>query len=338
MPSQDSHTSNTGSGETERVDGPGGQALQAQTALLEAANVCYEYPNKRALDGVSFALHRSSVTALVGPNGSGKTTLLRCLAALDSPYSGRVSVGGNDSSQDPRACHALIGYLSDSFGLYDNLLVSQCLLHQGAIHGFRGQTLQRAVDHSVERLGIGSLLTQRAGNLSRGQRQRVGVALALLHSPKILLLDEPASGLDPEARSELAGLFRSLRDDGLCILVSSHILAELEDYSDRMLTLRDGRILGDERVGIAQEKSTLTIRIEVLGEPDALYWTLGASPRVSELEREKSGAVFRFEGGSTEQAELLKNLINGGIAVTEFASARVSLEKVYLRQIEEKKK
>lgn len=312
--------------------------MTTHSPILEAVDVSFEYPNKRALHQVSFSLYPGSVTALVGPNGSGKTTLLRCLAALDQPFSGAIRVSGYDTVVDPRQCHESLGYLSDSFGLYDELSVHQCLLHQGAIHNLSGKALSGEIDRVVGELDLEPLLQQRAGSLSRGQRQRTGVALSLLHQPKVLLLDEPASGLDPEARGNLSGLFRGLREKGLCILVSSHILAELEDYSDRMLTLREGKILGDEVVRHESRAESVNIRIELLQGNSAAENMLRARPEISTLEVQSNSLSFRFSGPPQQQADLLRELINQGTQVLEFAVERVSLEAVYRRQIEEQKK
>ncbi|MCK4509545.1 MAG: ABC transporter ATP-binding protein, partial [Desulfuromonadales bacterium] len=216
--------------------------------MIEVNDLVFEYPGTRALDGVSFRIEPGNITALVGPNGAGKTTLLRCMAALEVPLHGEVRIDGENIHEDPRSCHRKLGYLSDFFGLYDELTVRQCLLHAAASRGILAGEQLRVIEQAADRLGISDRLEMRAGALSRGLRQRLAIAQAVVHEPQILMLDEPASGLDPEARHSLAELFLTLRDQGMTLVVSSHILSELDEYSTDMLVLRDGRILSHDLI------------------------------------------------------------------------------------------
>ncbi|MDD1606888.1 MAG: ABC transporter ATP-binding protein, partial [Methylococcaceae bacterium] len=216
--------------------------------MINVEQLIFEYPNLRALDEVSFHIPQGSITALVGPNGAGKTTLLRCMAALDQPMSGNIRIDGIDVLEHPRECHRIIGYLSDFFGLYDRLTVRQCLHYVARAQGIADEDCEAAIAKVSKGLYITDRLDVLAGTLSRGLRQRVAIAQAIIHSPRVVLLDEPASGLDPEARHELAELFLELQKQGMTLLVSSHILAELEAYSTDMLVLRQGRII--EQVAI----------------------------------------------------------------------------------------
>lgn len=308
-------------------------------SVIVVNNLVYEYPGKRALDGVSFSLARGGVTALVGPNGSGKTTLLRCIAALDTPYSGYVKLDGMDTQEFPRECHAKIGYISDSFGLYDDLLVQQCLAHTAAMHGLcRAECKVRVQEISLQ-VGLVDLLSQRAGSLSRGQRQRVGIAQALLHKPQLLLLDEPAAGLDPEARQELAKLVLSLRDQGVTLLISSHILSELEDYSDSMLTLHDGRILGHVKIGHnAGYENTRQIRVHVYGDLETALMITKEQPNVHNAHIVQGAVVVTFSGDEVAQTGLLKTLVQREVQILSFAEQRVGMQSVYFAQIGNKGK
>ncbi|MFM8331988.1 MAG: ABC transporter ATP-binding protein [Candidatus Methylumidiphilus sp.] len=216
--------------------------------MIDVENLVFEYPGLRALDHVSLHIAQGSITALVGPNGAGKTTLLRCLAGLEQPVGGSIRVDGVDVLEQPRDCHRVIGYLSDFFGLYERLTVRQCLLYVARAQGMDADGAAQAVVDVSARLGLAGRLAARPGELSRGLRQRVAIAQAIIHAPRVVLLDEPASGLDPEARHELAQLFLDLQAQGMTLLVSSHILAELEAYSTDMLVLRHGRIIEQVRV------------------------------------------------------------------------------------------
>jgi ABC-2 type transport system ATP-binding protein len=307
--------------------------------ILTATQIAYEYPGKRALDDVSFSLKEGSITALVGPNGAGKTTLLRLIAALDTPFSGTITIDGLDTQEMPRECHAKIGYLSDSFGLYDDLSVRQCLLHTASMHHIRGDACIKRVTAISAECGLEGLLDVRAGSLSRGQRQRVGIAQALIHEPKLVLLDEPAAGLDPEARHELSSLVLALRDKGYTLLISSHILAELEDYSDSMLTLHGGRIVGHVTVGRNETaSSSLTIRIQVLGEWGAAQAVLSQHSAVASVTfDEKENALFaEVAGDENTIAALLQELVRNEVRVVHFSEHRIGMQQVYLSQVGKK--
>ena len=175
--------------------------------MINVEQLIFEYPNLRALDEVSFHIPQGSITALVGPNGAGKSTLLRCMAGLDQPMSGNIRINDIDVLEHPRECHRIIGYLSDFFGLYDRLTVRQCLHYVARAQGIAEADCAAAIDKISSGLYINDRLDVLAGTLSRGLRQRVAIGQAIIHSPRVVLLDEPASGLDPEARHELAELF-----------------------------------------------------------------------------------------------------------------------------------
>src|SRR5512133_3865132 len=274
--------------------------------MIDVDRLTFDYPSTRALHAVSFRLPPRSITALVGPNGAGKTTLLRCLAALEEPLEGTVRVGGIDALADPRACHRQVGYLSDFFGLYDELTVEQCLRHAAAIRGIPAEREREVTLRAAERLGIADRLASRAGELSRGLRQRLAIAQAILHGPGILLLAEPASGLDPEARHQLATLFLQLRDEGMTLLVSSHILAELDAYSTDMLVLRDGRIVSHEPVaGAAARSPTVRIALALARPYEGLAAALAAAG-VKGVRVEGDAASFDAPAAAEAQAALLK--------------------------------
>lgn len=214
-------------------------------SLIRVEHLTYDYATTRALADVSFTLDAASITALVGPNGAGKSTLMRCMAALDTPLEGEVIIDGQLASEHPRAIHRIMGYLPDLFGVYDDLTVKQTLDYFAEAGGVAAPERRAAVARVIALCELEHYAAAKTASLSRGWRQRLGIAQTLVHNPKILLLDEPASGLDPEARYSLAQLLLKLKDEGLCLLVSSHILSELEDYSGRMLILREGVLVDD---------------------------------------------------------------------------------------------
>ena len=301
-------------------------------AAIEVAGVCFDYANVRALNEVSFTVERGSVTALVGPNGAGKTTLMRCLAALERPLLGSIRVAGVDVLEEPRACHRRIGFLSDTYGLYEALTVAQCLTYAALSKGMGAGEVPDTVVRTAERLDITNKLEARAGELSRGQRQRVAIGQALIHSPQVLILDEPASGLDPEAREVLARLLTRLQGEGMTLLVSSHILAELDAYSTHMLVLRDGRVIDNRTLGgpaVAGARVRVALAAPVMGWQERARGCAG----VQVVEADGSNGVLLVAGGDRELAATLKFLVEAGLPVAGFHAERENLQDSYLRTV-----
>lgn len=304
-------------------------------AAIEVEGLVYRYPGVCALDGVGFSLPPASVTALVGPNGAGKTTLLRCLAALEPPYAGRVSVDGHDTLAEPRAVHRSVGFLGDAFGLYRALSVRRNLHYAALSRGLAEADALRRLDAVAAQLNVTELLDTAAGELSRGQRQRVAIAQTIIHEPRVLLLDEPASGLDPVARAALAALMCGLRDSGMTIVVSSHILAELEDYSTHMLALDGGHAGQPKPLGGAAQEPGTWLRLRTAEPAADLAGRLDALAQVSDLSVHEDYLLFRFQGDAGGRAQLLRELIQQGIAVSEFAEAPPALRAMYLDSVKE---
>jgi ABC-2 type transport system ATP-binding protein len=310
--------------------------LTPSPPIARVASLGFEYPGVRALDGVSFDMARGTVTALVGPNGAGKTTLLRCLAGLEVPIEGSIEVAGVDVLESPREAHRKLGYLSDFFGVYDALSVSQCLWHAGAVQGVAEAALPAAVERAAARLGIADRLGQAAGSLSRGLRQRLAIGQAIIHSPEVLLLDEPAAGLDPEARHALAGLFQLLQAQGMSLVVSSHILAELDEYSTHMLVLRGGRVVEHRALGRGPAEAGAgrrRLRIGLAAPDEALAARIAAHPGVTVIETGPDFALVEWSGDEAGQAALLAALVGSGLAIASFGESRENLHESYLRTV-----
>jgi len=301
--------------------------------MLSVEHLSYDYPGTRALQDVSFAVVPQSITALVGPNGAGKTTLLRCMAALAEPIAGRVLLEGRDVHEEPRESHKAMGYLSDFFGLYDELAVLQCLRHQAAAQGVAAGIQAELVERAAQRVGLADRLRQPAGTLSRGLRQRLAIAQAILHEPRIVLLDEPASGLDPEARQSLSELLLDLRAEGMTLIVSSHILAELRDYSSHMLILRDGRLVHHGPVtGEGQGEEQVAVVIE-LAAPDPRLAAVLEAAGVAAVTVKGKGARVLLPGGAAARETLLRRLVEAGLPVSGFSVERRDLQDAYLSRV-----
>lgn len=303
--------------------------------MIEVKNLHYRYATQQALHNVSFTLDSGTITALVGQNGAGKSTLLRCMAALDSPFSGSIRLWGNDTHEEPRACHRLLGYLSDQFGLYDNLTVAQSLIYMAVAHRVPEYESEERVAQTAAQLGLSDRLNQKTGELSRGFRQRVAIAQAIIHRPRLLLLDEPASGLDPEARLELSALLKELARKGMTIMVSSHILSELQDYSTHMLKLHEGNLVTHESLGNYQPDHSRVLQISLSRPTSKVESILNAQAGVSHVS-DKGNNMYQltFKGKMTEQSALLFNLINAGLPVAEVKVEKGSLQELYLADVD----
>jgi ABC-2 type transport system ATP-binding protein len=307
--------------------------VNATAPAARATRLQFDYPGVRAQDDVSFTLERGSVTALVGPNGAGKSTLMRCMAGLDTPVRGEIEIAGVDVLEHPREAHRKLGYLSDFFGVYEPLTVRQCLAHAAASHGRDPSPSSGEVARTAERLGLAPRLDVAAGTLSRGLRQRLAIAQAIIHAPELLLLDEPAAGLDPEARHALAGLFRELQAGGMTLVVSSHILAELDEYSTHMLVLRDGRLIEHRALDGSSAGEGTRLHVRLLAPDDRLHALLAAQPQATQVTIDGAAATLLWSGDAASQAALLRALVAADLAVVAFDAERLDLNASYLRTL-----
>jgi ABC-2 type transport system ATP-binding protein len=325
-------------------DGPLPAPGESMTSneIVRIRNLTYEYPGVRALDRVDLAVTRGSVTALVGPNGAGKTTLLRCIAALDLPLEGTIEIDGVDVLEHPRECHRRIGYLSDFYGLYQSLTVRKSLTYAASSQRLPDSELENAVTRTAAELNLTNKLDELCSALSRGQRQRVAIAQALIHSPELLILDEPAAGLDPEARHELAGLFQKLRGRGMTLIVSSHILAELDEYSTHMLVMREGRIIENRELQGAATTANGGVRVRAVFAPgrtggaytrDVVEAAVAGVERVSLQAYADSEAVFAVPEDPAVRAAVIRALVQAGLDVVSYGEERENLHESYLRTL-----
>jgi ABC-2 type transport system ATP-binding protein len=302
--------------------------------IVSVRDLVFDYPTQRALHGISLDVPANAVLALVGPNGAGKSTLMRVIAGLEEPVAGSVRVDGIDVLGQPRRAQATLGYLGDFFGLYDELTVRRCLLHAAGIRGVPGALAGAAADRAARRVGIEARMGDAAGSLSRGLRQRLAIAQALVHDPAILLLDEPAAGLDPEARAALSAQFRALRAEGKTLIVSSHILAELEEYSTHMLALRAGRVIEFSEIAVSGIGGLQRLRIRLAHAwtaPPGFWQAQGAGLRGVSGEGEPHEIRLDMPGGVAGAARLVKALVEAGAPLAEIAPHQENLQESYLR-------
>ncbi len=212
------------------------------SAMIEVENLARRFGKVRALDGVSFTADRSRITGLLGPNGAGKSTCLRILSTVLRADSGRAAIGGIDVARDALAVRRLCGVLPHGAGLYMQLTARENIRYYGELHGMSAATLEPRIDELVARLDLGAIADRRAKGFSQGERTKVALARALVNRPDCLLLDEPTSGLDVLATRDLRAWLRELRDQGCCILLSSHVMQEIAALADEIVIIAHGRL------------------------------------------------------------------------------------------------
>ncbi|WP_127474182.1 ABC transporter ATP-binding protein [Microbacterium sulfonylureivorans] len=285
----------------------------------------------QAVHSVSLEAHAGRVTGLVGPNGSGKTTLLLMLASLLAPDAGTIRIGGVDPVTEPHAARALIGWMPDALGAWGSLSSRETLIVTARLYGMPKPAAAARAEALLAEVGLTALADAPAKVLSRGQKQRLGLARALVHDPRVLLLDEPASGLDPQARIDLRVLLRRFAAEGRTVLVSSHILSELEEVVDDAVFLVAGETVDAGRVEAASRRAR-GWRVRLAGIEASV-----AAGQVADALRIDAAAVaidrrdVVVEFGSDEiAASALRELVAAGLPVAEFAAAQGSLERTFL--------
>ncbi len=308
--------------------------------LIEVKELIFEYPGTLALDNVSLSIAEGEIAALVGPNGAGKTTLMRAICGLDAPISGSVRVDGLDVLKYPRQAHQRMGYLADFFGLYNELTLRQALHYAALSHGIKGESLAASIVLAAQRLQLEERLEQPVKALSRGLSQRLAIAQAIIHQPKVLLLDEPAAGLDPQARKALADLFLALRDQGMTLLVSSHILAELEAYCSVMVVVEQGRIIDQQSLNATHPQYEV-LQIACATPSPTLTSVLQDDLGVELISEDQHGCLIEISADPAVQHQLLQQLLSRGFSVHHFAPAQRNMQESYLQtvsQYQERKK
>ena len=306
--------------------------------IILVERLTFNYPNKTALQDISFSIEEGQITALVGPNGAGKSTLMRCLAALDAPFSGQIAIDGIDALQDPRGVHEKVGFLSDSFGLYDQLPVEKNISFIGGCHNLQDNVLRDRVEWVIQTLNLSSVRSQNCASLSRGWRQRVGIGMSIVHKPRLLILDEPASGLDPESRAELSDVLKTLRREGMTILVSSHILAELEEYCTSMLIIREGRVQDNVLLEKHQQTPEIILIAQFLSDLDDAKVSAISDKLQFKIQKEDTHILKITAPSSPDiQHRILKDLIDMGLPIISFMAEERKLQNLYLEKARTKK-
>ena len=295
------------------------------------------YGHRTALDAVSFEVPKGEIFGFVGPNGAGKTTTLRILAALLEPTAGRAFVDGADVMRQPDLVHERLGYMPDFFGVYDQLTATEYLDFYAACYRIPRARRTKIAADLLELVGLADRRDQSVDTLSRGLKQRLCLARALVHDPAVLLLDEPASGLDPRARVEMREILKELQRMGKTIVISSHILPELTELCTMIGIIDQGRMRATGRVQdvIRELTSGRRLRIMVMGRRDEALAILKALPSIRTVDMINGAIEAQYEGDDAMAASILQALTAAGISVSGFSQLEGGLEDAFLKATSE---
>jgi len=301
--------------------------------MLSIDGLYKNYGRYMAVNGLTLDVPEGTIFGFVGPNGAGKTTTMRIIATLLPAAGGKVTVDGVDVAKSPWDVRMKVGYMPDFFGVYDNLRVCEYLDFFGACYDISYKKRQSMIDPLLELVDLAQHREKYVDTLSRGMKQRLCLARCLIHDPKLLVLDEPASGMDPRARAEMKGILRQLREMGKTIMISSHILPELAEMCDSVGILDQGRLKALGSVADIQKRlrGGVMLRIRVLGDGTMALETLREHPGISRVIIQEPGLLeMGFDGDETEMAALLQHLVQRQVPVVSFARAEENLEQIFM--------
>jgi len=307
------------------------------TDIVRTDVLVKRYDGTLAVAGIDLTVQPGEIFGLVGPNGAGKTTTLRILATLLAPSAGTAEIAGLSVTRNPDQVRRVIGFMPDSFGVYDDMKVWEYLDFFARCYGIAPAARRRVITDLLELVDLAPKRNEYVQTLSRGMQQRLCLAHSLVHDPQVLLLDEPASGLDPRARVELRELLRELRSMGKTILISSHILPELEELCTSVAIIDRGQVLAQGRVAEIEKRlrfgAVLRVRVLLEGEElEAARDRLASDPDVATAVLLDDGTIeLGFRGDDEATARLLKTSVAAGMPIISFARAASDLEELFLQ-------
>ena len=306
--------------------------------MLRIDRLTKNYGKFPALKGLSLEVPDGALHGFVGPNGAGKTTTMRILATLMPPTSGTAYVDGTDVTREGQKARKQVGYMPDFFGVYDSLTCREYLDFYARCHGLDRDMRSRMTGQLLELVQLTDKRDAYVDTLSRGMKQRLCLAHALIHDPHLLILDEPASGMDPRARADMKSILRSLKDMGKTVFISSHILPELSEMCDSLTIIDHGHLIFSGSVQALSDKMNGNAPVEIRFLPgtddqalqDAAT-LLQELPFVKQIQSPESLLLqVQLDGGEQEVHEMLSRLVLGGLPVCDLHRAPMNLEKVFM--------
>ncbi|WP_069649930.1 ABC transporter ATP-binding protein [Caloranaerobacter ferrireducens] len=301
--------------------------------MLRIENLTKKFGKIKAVDSISLEIKQGDIFGFVGPNGAGKTTILKMIATLLKPTSGDIHIDGTSIYENVRETRSKIGYMPDFFGVYDNLKVVEYLEFYSDVAGIQKSEINKRIDEMLELVDLTDKKDEYVDNLSRGMKQRLCLARSLIHNPKLLILDEPASGLDPRARVHMKEILKELKNRGKTIIISSHILPELSELCTSLCIMEQGKIVisgtFDEIMNMVEGRKT--IKIKVLEAVDKAITFLREETLVSSVKNLGNEIEVTFNGNEKDMAEILKKLITRHIPVISFKQEELNLEEVFMK-------
>lgn len=303
--------------------------------MLVINNLVKNYGKFKAVDNLSLEIGKGEIYGFVGANGAGKTTTMKIVAGLLKPTSGSVVVAGIDILNYPISFKNKIGYMPDFFGVYDDLKVTEYLDFYSGVYGIEKSLRPKLADELLELVNLSDKKDFYVDDLSRGMKQRLCLARSLIHNPELLILDEPASGLDPKARVEMKEVLKELRDLGKTIIISSHILPELAELCTSIGIIERGKMVVSGTVEEIMRKTSQKkiIRMKVLGEMEGAVKLLKEQPSIGNVNVHNDYLEADFDGTNEVMAEILKTAVKNNIPVVSFTEADINLESVFMHLI-----
>lgn len=301
--------------------------------MLRIENLTRHFGKLTAVNELNFSLEAGDIMGFIGPNGAGKTTTIKMVATLLKPSSGTAYINDIDVTEDPREVRRFLGYMPDFFGLYDGVMVWEYLDFFAAAYQIPRNKRKQAIDDVLELTDLTIKRDSFVEALSRGMKQRLCLAKTILHDPKLLLLDEPASGLDPHARIEIKELLKELRKLGKTILISSHILPELADFCNKVAIIERGQLIVSGDVGQIMEqcRGGIVLNIELVDRQDEALAFLQTLDTLDDAAAVDGVISVKYTGDSDESYRILEALTAQGFRVRSFNEAEVDLEDIFLR-------
>ncbi|MDC0935007.1 ABC transporter ATP-binding protein [Pirellulales bacterium] len=300
--------------------------------MIETRDLTKKYGDLFAIKSIELKLERGDVFGFIGPNGAGKTTTMRILATLLNPTWGEAYVGGYSIYTKPKEIRRIIGYMPDFFGVYDNMKVTEYLEFFAAAYRIKGPHRRKVCNEVLDLVDLGYKREALVTSLSRGMTQRLGLARVLLHDPQVLLLDEPASGLDPRARIEIRGLLKELRNMGKTIMVSSHILPELADICNKIGIIEQGELKVNGAVDevMKQVRQQMVLRIDVANDREAAAKLLEGHPIVENVDVRTDGLRVTLVTGDHDYSQLARLLVEANLGLTKLTEEQIDLETAFM--------